>query len=157
MNGTRNLLIGLVTVVAMPVFAETKTGAFPPAKTASRRSPGKTPILNKRLPPRESIFLVCRLRRQSELWDLKTRSAATHWPARATMLLNRRLSALSRSDANRFLDRKNEYPAIVDAPCSRLVNNGSNRAPNTTVGNHDLKLKLRINSLKYSPPPEMEV
>jgi hypothetical protein len=38
------------------------------------------------------------------------------------MLLNRRLSALSRSDANRFLDRKNEYPAIVDAPCSRLAN-----------------------------------
>jgi hypothetical protein len=25
MNGTKNLLIGLVTVVAMPVFAETKT------------------------------------------------------------------------------------------------------------------------------------
>jgi hypothetical protein len=59
------------------------------------------------------------------------------------MLLNRRLFALSRSDANRFLDRKNEYPAIVDAPCSRLFNNGSNRAPNTTVDDHDLELKLR--------------
>jgi hypothetical protein len=57
--------------------------------------------------------------------------------------LNRRLSALSRSDANRFLDRKNEYPAIVDAPCSRLANNGSNGAPDTAVGNHDLKLELR--------------
>lgn len=56
--------------------------------------------------------------------------------------LNRGLSALSGSYANRFLDWNNEHPAIVDLSGARLTYNGLNRAPHPTIGDDDFKLQL---------------
>ena len=52
---------------------------------------------------------------------------------------DRRLSSLSRPNANRFLDRHNKNPAVIQSSCSGLTYNGLNRAPNTIIRDDDFK------------------
>jgi hypothetical protein len=56
---------------------------------------------------------------------------------------DRRLSSLSGPNANRFLDRHNKNPAVIQSSCSGLTYNGLNRAPNTIIRDDDFKFKLR--------------
>src|SRR5260221_8513207 len=56
---------------------------------------------------------------------------------------DRRLSSLSGPNANRFLDRHNKNPAVIQFSCSGLTYNGLNRAPNTIIRDDDFKFKLR--------------
>src|SRR5215469_18878300 len=53
------------------------------------------------------------------------------------------LSAFSSPDANGFLNVDHEHFPIVDSSGSRFTNNGSNRAPDTTIRNYNFEFKLR--------------
>jgi hypothetical protein len=55
---------------------------------------------------------------------------------------DRGLSALSGPNTNRFLDRNDKHPTVVNSSGSSLTDNGLNRAPNTIIRDHDFKLKL---------------
>jgi len=52
---------------------------------------------------------------------------------------DRRLSSLSGPNANRFLNRHNKNPAVIQSSCSGLTYNGLNRAPNAIIRDDDFK------------------
>ncbi len=53
---------------------------------------------------------------------------------------DRRLSSLSGPNANRFLDRHNKNPAVIQSSCSGLTYNGLNRTPNTIIRDNGMRI-----------------